>query len=414
MKNVTAIKPIFILFNILLLSGLLYSQSDYQIVQQFKDALIEIEESINSAKSINELNSIVADIDRLRSEYTTHKNLLDKSLYPDNFEKAFDRLDLAFIIRSQDFTTIDILQTENLQLKEQVTVLNKRNSELMNRIQDIELSVKKDNSKANELKILVAELKNSLNKRDELIFGIVDSLMPKLMAEQTGLSKEDQSEIYIQSEKNDLITNIKKSLQENIRFIYITSLSPEDLNDIEKRQNEFSDFWQDVGVKLVDVYAANENKSREISDIDSLYNKWSDAIQRSAWINIRQEFAYNHIILIEFYNSNQFTEVITSYIDDEIRNIGVKSDYETEQKYYLFVDSTWNKKISDNWIPFLMEKYILSIEQKGKIETKIMEWESRLTPKSYDWIYAIVIIAAVAGIIFMNRKRIFKSRNKSV
>jgi len=413
MKKLFSIKLIFILLIISCLTGDLFSQSDFETVQNFKDSIKEIEKSINSAKSITELNSIVADIDRLRSEYTVHKSLLDKSLYPDNFEKSFEKLNLAFVIRNQDFTTIDILQTENLQLKEQVTVLNKRNSELMNKIQDIELSVNKDKSKEDELNNLVTELKSSLKKRDELIYSIVDSLMPELFARDRQLSREDKNNIYIQSEKNDLITNIKTALQENIRFIYMTSLTPDDLSDIENQQNQFAEFWQDTGVKLVDIYSSNKNHVAEISGIDSLYNKWHDAIELAAWINIRQEFAYNHIILLEFYNSSNFAEVMTSYIDEEIRNIGVKSEYESEEKYHLFVDSTWIKNIKSDWIPFLIEKEILNTEQVDRIDTKISDWEARLSPKSYDWIYVIVIIVAAAGMIFMNRKRIFKKSKPS-
>ena len=410
MKNLFSYKWFLLIVIVFFLTENLFSQSDYETVQKFKASVKEIESSINAAKSITELNSIVADIDRLRSEYTVHKNLLDKSLYPDNFEKSFEKLNLAFVIRNQDFTTIDILQTENLQLKEQVTLLNKRNSELMNKIQDIELSVKKDKSKEDELKNLVAELKNSLKKRDELIYSIVDSLMPELFVRTKELSSEDKNNIFIQSEKNDLITNIKTALQENIRFIYMTSLTPEDLGDIERQQNQFADFWQDAGVKLVDIYSTNKNHAAEISGIDSLYNKWHDAIEKAAWINIRQEFAYNHIILLEFYDSETFTDVMTSYIDEEIRNIGVKSEYESEEKYILFIDSTWNKKIKSDWIPFLIEREILNSEQMDRIDIKISDWASRLSPKSYDRIYIVVIIVAVAGIVFMNRKSLFKSK----
>jgi hypothetical protein len=278
----------------------------------------------------------------------------------------------------------------------------------MNKIQDIELSVKKDKNKTNELKNLVAELKKSLNKRDELIFSIVDSLMPKLMKEKNLLTSKEQGDLYVEAEKNDLITNIKKSLRENIRFIYLTSLDPEDLKDIKKQQTEFSNFWQDAGVKLVDIYASKDNKSTSFADIDSLYLRWKESIETTAWINIRQEFAYNHIVLIEFYSSNLFTEVLTSYIDDEIRNIGVKSNYESEINYKMFVDSTWNMVMLEKWIPYLIDENILTIEQKNIIEAKINDWNARLTPESYEWIYYIVIIAAVAGLVFMNRKRIFK------
>ena len=105
-------------------------------MKSFKQKYKQLEEAITKAKTLEELNSIVADIDRFRNEYVEQKALLDKSLYPDNFDKAFEKLNMSFVIRNQDFTTIDILQTENLELKEQVALQHKRSAELKNKIQE--------------------------------------------------------------------------------------------------------------------------------------------------------------------------------------------------------------------------------------------------------------------------------------
>ena len=128
MRNLISLCGTMIFFVLFLFADIATAQSDYEIVQGFKQKYRQLETAINNAKSLEKLNSIVADIDRFRNDYTEHKELLDKSLYPDNFDKSFDKLNLAFVIRNQDFTTIDVLQTENLQLKEQVELLNKTNT----------------------------------------------------------------------------------------------------------------------------------------------------------------------------------------------------------------------------------------------------------------------------------------------
>jgi len=381
------------------------AQSDYEIAQEFKQKYKKLEESINSANNMKDLNSVVADIDRFRKDYADKKDLLDKSLYPDDFDRIFEKLDMAFVIRNQDFTTIDVLQTENIELKDQITFLNNRNTELINKIQEYEYVNKKNAKKIAELEQLVSNLRASLKRRDKLILSIVDSLMPQLSPDRTTLTSEEQNQVYIEAEKSNVIGNVKKSLLDNIQFIKVTALEPSDLTEIKKQQKEFSNFWQYEGIKLVDVYSEKKQKANEIKAIDSLFTLWYWTLDYEAWINIRSEYAFNEIYLLEFTNGDEFTNVLASFIDEEIKNIGVKSLEESEKTYSLFVDSTWFKVIHPRWIPFLIENELLSRENKNRIESKISDWKGRLTPSSFDWIYVIVALIAVAGVAVMYRKR---------
>ena len=53
---------------------------------------------------------------------------------------------------------------------------------------------------------------------------------------------------------------------------------------------------------------------------------------------------------------------------------------------------------------------MLDSNQNRKIEDKISDWKGRLTPTSFDWVYVLVAVLAVAGLGYMNRKRIFKDK----
>ena len=410
MKYYSSLNKVILSLILLVFTNQLYAQSDYEISQRFNQKRNQLEEAINKAKSLEELNSIVADIDRFRNEYVEHKTLLDKSLYPDNFDKTFEKLNLSFVIRNQDFTTIDLLQIENLQLKEQVALLNKRNTKMMNKIQEFEYSNKKDVNKITELEGMVRELKRSLIKRDEVIISIVDSLMPLPMMELTQLSSQERNLIYIEAENNNVLSNVKLSLLDNIKFLELTTLESGDLTEIKKQQNQFADFWQDAGPKLVDIYAGKNKRSKEIKEIDSLFSLWSFTLEQEAWRNIREEFAYNNINLIEFTNGEEFTNVLTSFIDEAIKIIGVKSPAESNLTYSLFSDSTWFKVISPYWIPYLIDNEMLDVKQKNKVEDKISDWKGRLTPSSFDWMYVLVAVIAVAVLGYMNRKRLFKNK----
>jgi len=410
MKSFVLLNRVILLLILFVLSIQVFAQSDYEIVQNFKQKFAQLEKSINSAKTFVELNSLVTNIDRFRADYIEHKKLLDNSLYPDNFEKAFNKLNLAFVIRNQDFTIIDILQIENLQLKEQIVVLNKRNTDLINKIQEYEYINKKDSQKIVELKRLVKNLKLSLRKRDEVIISLVDSLMPQLMKDQEQLSRAEGNLVYIEAEKNNLLANVKRSLQDNIRFIEVTALEPDDLKEIQEQQGRFLDFWKKAGTKLVDIYAEKKEKAKEIKEIDSLFVQWNYTLEQEAWMNIKGEFAYNDIHLLEFTNGEDFTNTLLSFIKDKIKTIGVKSSEESDKTYTLFADSTWFKIISPKWLPYLIDNKLLFAEQKRKIESKIADWKGRLTPASFDWIYVLVAVIAVAGLGYMNRRRLFKNK----
>lgn len=410
MKYYSSLINVMLSIILLVFTNQSYAQSDFEISQNFKQKRKQLEEAINKAKNLEELNSIVADIDRFRNEYVEHKALLDKSLYPDNFDKTFEKLNMSFVIRNQDFTTIDVLKIENLQLKEQVALLNKRNAELMNKIQEFEYADKEDVKKIAELDGLVAELKRSIRKRDELIVGIVDSLLPQPMREQAQLSSQERNSIYVESEKNNVLSNVKLSLLDNIKFIELTALEPDDLTEIKKQQNQFAEFWQGAGTNLVDIYAGENKNSKEIKEIDSLFSIWNFTLQQEVWRNIRDEFVYNNINLIEFTNGEEFTNVLTSFIDEAIKNIGVKSSEESNLTYSLFSDSTWFKVISTDWIPYLIENEMLDDKQNHTVEAKITDWKGRLTPSSLGWVYVLVAVMAVAGLGYMNRKRLFKNK----
>jgi hypothetical protein len=102
--------------------------------------------------------------------------------------------------------------------------------------------------------------------------------------------------------------------------------------------------------------------------------------------------------------------VLSSFIENAIKNIGVKSSEESNLTYSLFSDSTWFKFVVPNWIPYLIDNEMLEVKQNRDIEIKISDWKGRLTPSSFGWVYVLVALLAVAGLGYMNRKRLFKNK----
>jgi DNA-directed RNA polymerase subunit F len=390
---------------IIFISGL-NAQSDYEIVQNFKARYQQLEQQIKNAVTLDELNAVTGEIERLKNEYSTYRDLLDRSLYPDNFEKSFDKLGNSLIIRKADFTQIDVLQTEVITLRSEVDELNKKNAELLNQIQLLEVQRKKDAETIAKLEKLVAELRSSLKKRDELVYAIIDSLAPKLSGDVSALTQKEKEQIVAETEKKNVLYIVKKSLRDNNRFLEVTTLKPADLQEVKQQQTNFVSLWQKVGPKLVDVYAGKKDKSQELKDIDALFTSWKTGIQREAWESIREDFALNNINLQSFYNGNEFTEIITAFINDEIKSYGVKSKEESQRIYSVFVDSVWYKTISNEWMPYLLENNMLTTQQKELIEKKIAEWKEVISPKDLTLIYVGVgVLIVLIVTIFLLRKK---------
>ena len=178
MKKVIALNLFVLLF--LILAAPVFAQSDYEMVQSFKERYQHISDGIKAATSMDELNSFSAEIANLKRDFSAKKEILDQSLYPENFTSSIEKLSAAIETRSGDFTQIVGLQTEVTSLKSEIDLLNQRNNELINQITILETQRKKDAETISKLESLVANLKAITIKRDELIYGIIDSLMPKL------------------------------------------------------------------------------------------------------------------------------------------------------------------------------------------------------------------------------------------
>lgn len=393
-------------------SDLVYSQSDYEMVQSFKERLQKISGQIKAAASLDDLNAASAEIENLKRDFSAKKEILDQSLYPDNFTSAIDKLSASIETRSGDFTEIVVLQTEVKTLKSEIDLLNQRNTELINQISLLESQRKKDASTIAELQKLVSNLRSTILKRDELIYGIVDSLAPKLAGDVSTMTSEEKQRVYSQVEKNNVLAIVKKSLRDNSRFLEVTSLKAKDLEEVKKQQNNFADMWRKIGPKLVDVYANKKDKSAELKDIDNLFDAWRNNIQLEVWESIREDFSLNNISLPGFTNGNEFTSVVNQFISDEIKNYGIKSKPESERVFTVFVDSLWFKSISSDWMPYLIDNNLLTIDQKNMIDKKISEWKSVVKPTDITWLYAIVALVVILLVVlfFIRRK---KSANTS-
>ena len=396
-----------LLFVILLTTTTLFAQSDYEMVQSFKERYQKIADGIKAAASLEDIDNLSAEIENLKRDFSAKRVILDQSLYPENFNSSFENLNSSLEIRKEDFTSITVLKTEVTALKSEVDLLNKRNTELINQITILESQRRKDAASIEELQKLVSDLRATLIKRDQLIYSIVDSLTPKLAGDISSMSQQDKEQVYSQVERNNLLVSVKRSLRDNSRFLEVTSLKAGDLDKVKQQEQSFVTMWRKIGPKLVDVYANKKDKSAELKEIDNLFTVWSNRIDKEAWESINEEFSLNNINLQNFNNGKEFVDVVTQYISDEIKNYGTKNKTESEKTYSIFTDSVWFKTISNEWMPYLLDNKLLAVEQKDAVEKKLSEWKSIVSPQDLTWLYAVIGLAVVfiIALVFILKKK---------
>ena len=402
MKN-TYLKYYLILLLFVVFVNSPFAQSDREIVDNFNKEYSEIEQTIRNATSLEDLNVVVTKINNLKLNYAQHKELLDKSLYPDKYDKSIEKLNKAYLLRQGDFATIDVLQTEVGELRQQVEFLNARNNELLLQVRTLESQKQKDAKTIKKLENLVTELRSSIRERDNLVLSMIDSLMPPIMRDQEVLSAEDKNMVTTEEEKQNVLNNVKTTIRDNIRFMQVTSLKPDDLNSIREQQQDFANKWQKVGVKLVEVYSEDGKKTEELKQIEDLFDNWYVAVAREAWDSINEEFLLNGIDLRSFKNGEEFTNSVEIFIGDELKNLGVKSDEESKRIYANFADSTWFAVVQPVWMNYLIENKMLTDQNKNRMENKISEWKNALYP-SYWWVYLIIAVVVIGGGAFFFMK----------
>lgn len=389
-------KLIFVFTCSLLTISLLFAQSDYEIVQNFKERSGKIEQAINNADSLSALSEILVSIDQLKSDFIAYKELLDNGLYPDNFNNTIEKLRNSCTVRKNDFTQIEILQTEVGGLRKEVDTLNRRNSELINQFQVLEAQSRDATTRIAQLEKTIAQMKESLLKRDQVIMNIVDGLLP----EGNNLSMKEKQEVYKEAEKNNILLHIKRAVIDNIRFLEVTKLYPDDIKDIKDKQNNFARIWKNAGPTMVELYSEKGKSTNELKEIDYAFTRWHEKLDEEAWDTIYDEFAERDIKLKRFSTGKEFSSALTDYIDAEMKNIPAKGENEAENIYRKFADTTWYGEIKDKWVPFLRENKLLTEEEEDSIEVKIASWRDTVYPAGMNWLYIVVGVLVVAIVAF--------------
>ena len=396
----------FICLLVLAFTSISIAQSDYETVQDFKKDCEKIEHQIKNVNSADEMILILENIEQLRTKYSNHSDLLNKALYPEKYDQTIKNLNNLFTLREQDFNAVEALNVEVSDLHQRVDTLSVKNNELQASLKEIQLLFEKSNKETAKQKDIISDLKIALHKRDVLVMGMIDSLMPPVMREKPMLSSEDKEQILSDAEKDNILVNVKTTISDNIKYLDITSLQPGDLTEIQEQQLDFADTWAKIGPRLAEVYSEDKNQTKELLEIDSLFTVWTAAIETEAWQTIKEEFAAKGIPLSDFSDGEEFTNSINQYIENEKMTIEVVPEEEAKHTFEQFTDKVWKSEIESKWTPFLIENGMLAEQSKNTIEENIDVWRSELYPSNW-WMWVAIpgfLLAGLALLLKMLKK----------
>ncbi len=398
------------LFFVFLFGSFIYAQSDYERTQNFKTRYKQLEEAIKNAVSIDECNNIGDNITALKNEFTPYKALLDKSLYPTNFDSSFARINRELNIRKGDFTQIVDLKTEVGTLKDKISDISQQNVTLLSQIKELNIRTNKDAQTIASLEKLVNQLKANIAQRDELVRNIVDSLMAEFVKTPGSLNEAEKQSIFKQVDNGNLFYNVERTISDNVQFMKVTQMTPEDLSAMKKQYIDFSKVWRQVGPRLADVYMSKRDKAAEIANINGLFFSWNNRLNDEIWGQVNRLFRMKQLSILPFKSGEQFVSSVTSFVDDEIKNLPVKGSSQAEQTFKTFTDSVYFKTVEPVWIPLLVENNMMSPANKDTIEKRISMWKEKVAPASkMNWIYIIggaAIVLLVAAYFLKGRKKV--------
>jgi len=385
-------KNLYLLLVFVFVSGLNFAQSDFEIKQNFMSKYKQIEVSIEYADDEAKCTTIAGQIEKLKDEYAPHTSLLDNALYPEDFNSAFAKLSKKLSIRQTDVSQIGDLKVQVTELNDQLLKLNQENSELMYQVQSLKRSASKNAKTIDSLKYLVKRLSAKLKERDDLVMSMVDSLFQQITVIPASVNDYESNGVFKKIASTNFFENIKRSVSDNMKFMRVTILTPDDLNEIRGQQQEMSARWQKVGPSLAKVYLQSKQQATEVNQINNLFDEWKQQIDDQVWERVYNIFEKKNIHLLQFKSGDEFTNSISSFVQDEIKNYGVKGKDESDKTYALFVDSLWFKEVEPEWIPYLLNDKMITEANKDSLDSKIKEWKEKVSPSEFPlWIIYVVV-----------------------
>jgi len=399
------LNKIFTLFVVSIISATAVSaqQSDYQIKKEFENIHSQLMTEIENASSVESVDSLINEIDRFKADFSKNSEMLNYGLYPESFDSKIATLKSNARTAEHKLLIIEN-QAERLnQLTDEVTRFKSELSSLNSRSDSLRTAIAESQKSERELSRLVADYRKSVEKRDEFIFNMVDSLFITYNQLAPGtiedLSKTDGSGT-IKSGDNPLVI-INSILTENIETLKAGSdkFTTEDHLRIYALQNKVNEVWNNIGDNLIAIYGG-DNKARWKKRIETDLKDWKASASRSMWASLDKYLENQDVELGAFDNNSSFFTSLDNFVSKATqkgdKEIISKESYKDFEAFSEF----WSSKILDDWNNYIVEADVLTTSQIAEIDNKVDNWGDTSKPFSTGiFIFFGIAIVAIIGLV---------------
>ncbi len=405
-------------------------KSDYSTVQQFRENVKTIEANIDNAKTSQECTDISASIARLETTFSSERELLDKTLYPDDYGKVIEQLRAKLTLRQHDLGTIDSqgvriveLEAKIKELSDQLAKLNLDNEKLMSDVKSLSSNIQKltgnDFNAAtpiDSLRALIVQLRQGLQRRDQLVYALADSLFLQYDKNVSDMKDVEKQSLTGKLERYGILPTVKRSIQDNLAFLESTQLKGTDLVTLIRQQQQFTSQWKGLSPKISTLYAtksaakgkAGKSSASETASIDSLLTTWGYKVDVAMWRSLNQLFRDHGFIVKDFGSGKEFIMNFSSFIEEQTQNTKQEDKNKRYKFYQNFEDGVWKGEFGVIWLPALVQTQKITVEQKKDIEDRIAVWRASVEPGTSWTTYALFLIglAVLIGVlVWMFRKK---------
>lgn len=380
---------------------------DSDIKNNFTNSLKEIKTKILQSESQKEFDLLQIEIKNLQKEFSAHRKFLNKALYPMTVKSSFKNT-FTFLKENMDkknlTTTLAYSEQENDSLKGEISNitenfqhLSNENNNLIGKIKSLKITIKRDKKTIKALSNLIDKLKINIKNRDDLVVVMLDSLFDEFQKPQ--MSELSRNKVL----NSNIFETIKHVVDDNIKFVVSSELTPNDYIFIKSEQQRFSSTWKKVAPLVIKTYMEENQRITILSDIDAKIHDWEEKSSKSIFKKLYLIVQKNNFGIAEFQNGNEFHKNIINFIDNQIAK-------PNPEIYEQFVTQFWTAKFNDSWIQLLLVDD-LKTSQYQAIQNKIAKWKEL---SSNDNMIYIIIGATLLFLIIILILIVSKGKKKDL
>jgi hypothetical protein len=220
------------------------------------------------------------------------------------------------------------------------------------------------------------------------------------------MTPADEKQKMIAFEKNNILSSVKRAVDDNLTFLKSTSLSGEDVMKLKDEQKKFAGHWKGVGSKLASMYLTSKEKSRQVPLIDSMIAEWGRHAETAFWKTLNEEFTRHNLGVQPFNGGESFYLNVTRFIDNQTNNVDNIHEDQRYAVYASFADTVWNKRIDPVWLPLMIKDNIITENKVSDIKAKMELWKGKV--KTSNYIVYILLVGLVVIIALMAFARMNK------